>query len=330
MRTAFGRLVGRVSLSSLKVAVVCTERRRHSWKDAVTQLATVEKTLFDYASVPEADRDWLRQQEHELGAYARRIAMDVVTIGTMLLEVQNRVGRHFEHWVETRTPFSLRTAYRRIKDAIQFAPVAEQIKQAAGKIDDCAMHILALDSTSAAARSVAIKIIEAGEPLTFARAKEIIAANQKPKAPALFPKECDEPPPPTSGGDTVGEMLAELQPFCSQIVFSTNNDDDEGDPLTGRAYFHDEGRPVSVKLGQNHAEVLYQLLGRRPVKLCGQCFDRFVVDGMPVEEAKKKATKPLDFFVKKPGRKDGHAPECKSCSRDRTARAKDKKSQEAA
>ncbi len=292
-------------------------------------MSTAIATLFDEGLIPAEDRDWLRQQEDAIGTYARRFAADAVTIGTVLLEVQQRVGRHFEDWLASRTPFSLRTAQRMIAGAIQLGPVAEVIRAAEpGAIERCALHLIAAESTSPAARAEAIKVIQEGKPLTFSRMKELVAANRKPKPPALFTND-DEPRPETesaAAAQTVA-MLEELCRITTVLKLGTVDDAESTDETVyeGFAIFKEDGIPSRSKASASFAEVVAHLAGHQHTKLCGQCFDRLVLEQVPIEEAKQKATYPLSFFVNKRGRTDGHASECKTCSRERTKRAKNQR-----
>lgn len=142
---------------------------------------TAQLALFDYATLDSETRIVVQQRTTEIKGLMRRAAQDIIEIGHKLKEVKARLGHgHFGGWLRAEFEWSEPTAQRfmRVSGAFQnrqidgFAPSA--------------LYLLAAPSTPDAAREEALSRAEAGEPITFGAAREIVAEYKAPAEPLPF------------------------------------------------------------------------------------------------------------------------------------------------
>ncbi len=127
-------------------------------------------TIFDYGQLDAETRIVVQQRTGEIRTLMRRAAQDIVDIGLKLIEVKERLehGR-FLPWLRVEFDWDERQAQR-------FIAVAERF----GKSDNLsdfapsALYLLSAPSTPDDARQEALARAGEGEPITHAKAKEIV------------------------------------------------------------------------------------------------------------------------------------------------------------
>lgn len=162
-----------------------------------------QMTLFDYGALDAETRIVVQQRTGEIRGLMRRAAQDIVDIGLKLIEVKEqlaqapnrirlgRVGAYeivaerisFESWLKDEFDWSRQTAYRFIWVAERFAGECNNLLQVAPS----ALYLLSAPSTPETARLEAIERATSGEPITHAKAKEIVNAHREPATPAPAP-----------------------------------------------------------------------------------------------------------------------------------------------
>ncbi len=269
----------------------------------------VQQSLFDYGSVPEQDRTFLREQEDAIVRFCRRTLADLVSVGEALLAVQNRIPRHtFKAWLAAKTPISRTTAYRLISVAMQFKQHVLSHGEAQTKaIDPTALYALAEPSVRPAARLEALEKAAAGEEITLSVARELIAKAKPQVAPqrTLLPDEPEPEPVDTRSSQAIAalEQYAKLCTFLNITVME--DQDPEADTLYVIQAAPKSG-PRKQGVGRGLIEAVESLAGSEPSKTCSRC-------GL---------LRPLRFFTAKSSHTDGHASECRECSRKRVREAK--------
>lgn len=141
---------------------------------------------FDYASLDAETRIVVQQRTSELKMIARRAATDVIEIGAKLVDVKERLPHgQFGRWLEAEFQWSEPSAQRFMRVAERF-----QNRQIDG-FAPSALYMLAAPSVPDEARAAAVVRAQAGEPITVAAAKVVIAEHTPPPAertPATLPQ----------------------------------------------------------------------------------------------------------------------------------------------
>lgn len=274
----------------------------------MTSLVKDEPTLFDYAAVPESDRDWLREQEDALESQCREVVARVIRIGLILEDVFHRVPRHFNKWLRDRTSFSRTKAHDYRSIAAQFGPLLESICSPGEHLpfEVKALTELSASTVKPAARIEAVERAQKGETITRDVAKEIIDRNKPARRaaqPTIF-HECETPPPVPTTADA--RTIAELQRLARDkpVTLDTQTDADDPDDIRYTVYVI--GLPLAS--GRTLTEAVDNLTGHVEKKACTWC-------GALLPRT-------ADYFTVKTSHKDGLASECKACSRSRVNAAK--------
>lgn len=128
----------------------------------------------------------LQQHADRLGELARDTATGLWEMGKILADAQDKLAAYgsgsFQRWVEDRTALSTRTAYRLINVYRAF----DCAKLAQTTFATSALYLLAEPTTPPEARAQAIREAERGEPITPARAQQIVQAHQPPPRPPEY------------------------------------------------------------------------------------------------------------------------------------------------
>jgi len=169
-------------------------------------------SLFDYQALDAETRIVVQQRTGEIKALMKRTVSDIIEIGEKLIEVKERLGHgHFGGWLEAEFEWSERTARRYISVAETFK--SDTVSDL--RFDAKALYLLAAPSTPDEARAEAIERAEAGETITHARVKEIVAEHWIKPAPAPEPPpltfESAQPAPAMEIVEDDDEDLAELE-----------------------------------------------------------------------------------------------------------------------
>lgn len=135
---------------------------------------------FNYDLLETKLADKLRNAADRIRERVKKTVEDIIEVGNDLLAVKEALPHgQFLPWIKAEFGWSERTAQN-------FMSVAEQFKSA--KIADLpiqpsAAYLLAAPSVPDEARQKAVEKAEAGEEITFAEAKEIVAEARKKKRP---------------------------------------------------------------------------------------------------------------------------------------------------
>jgi gas vesicle protein len=135
---------------------------------------------FNYDLLETKLADKLRNAADRIRERVKKTVEDITEVGNDLLAVKEALPHgQFLPWINAEFGWSERTAQN-------FMSVAEQFKSA--KIADLpiqpsAAYLLAAPSVPDEARQKAVEKAEAGEEITFAAAKEIVAEARKKKRP---------------------------------------------------------------------------------------------------------------------------------------------------
>jgi hypothetical protein len=131
---------------------------------------------FDYSIIDAETRTIVQQKTGEIKALMKRTMQDVIAAGQKLHEVKALLGHgHFGPWIQAEFGGSERTAlnFMQVASAFKSATVADL------PIEQRALYLLAGSSVPEAARDATIARATAGEKITYAAAKTIIADHAK-------------------------------------------------------------------------------------------------------------------------------------------------------
>ncbi len=130
-----------------------------------------EVAPFTYADLDAETRVVVQQKTSEIRGLMRRAAQDVVEIGLRLIEVKDRLPHgQFGQWLGKEFSWSHDTAARLMGVAKRMGQIPH-----GAEFEARALYLLAAPTTPEEARAEAIARAEAGEKVTQAVAREIIA-----------------------------------------------------------------------------------------------------------------------------------------------------------
>lgn len=147
--------------------------------------------LFDYSVLSSESRIVVMQKTSEIKTLMRRAAQDIIDIGAKLIEVKDQLQHgEFGNWLKSEFNWDARQAQRmmNVADAFKNDNLSDL------KIGASALYLLAAPSTPDEARQEAIQKAEAGEVVTHAVAKAIVAQH-KPAEPPRQPPPVPAAPP---------------------------------------------------------------------------------------------------------------------------------------
>src|SRR5262249_3346582 len=155
---------------------------RPNWRETVAKQPKGELVVvgFNYDLLQAKLADKLRNAADRIRERVKKTVEDIIEVGNDLLAVKEALPHgQFLPWLKAEFGWSERTAQN-------FMSVAEQFKSA--KIADLpiqpsAAYLLAAPSVPDEARQKAVEKAEAGEEITFAAAREIVAQARKKKRP---------------------------------------------------------------------------------------------------------------------------------------------------
>jgi hypothetical protein len=135
---------------------------------------------FNYDLLETKLADKVRSAADRIRERVKKTVEDIIEVGNDLLAVKEALPHgQFQPWLKAEFGWSERSAQN-------FMSVAENFKSAKNAdlpIQPSAAYLLAASSVPDEAREKAIKKAEAGEEITFAAAREIIADARKKKRP---------------------------------------------------------------------------------------------------------------------------------------------------
>ncbi|MBV8885395.1 MAG: DUF3102 domain-containing protein [Chroococcidiopsidaceae cyanobacterium CP_BM_RX_35] len=138
---------------------------------------------FDYSSLDPEISEFVQQQAGEIKVLVKRTAQGIIEVGLKLVNIKERLGHgQFGDWLEAEFDWTDRTAR-------QFMRVAEEFKSANFSdlpFSPSALYLLAAPSSPQAAKLEAISRAEAGEFITYTKAKDLkqkyaLPSKSKPK-----------------------------------------------------------------------------------------------------------------------------------------------------
>src|SRR5581483_7511198 len=137
---------------------------------------------FGYSELPRDAADTARAAAERIRDKLRTTVEHIVHIGSDLTKAKAVLGHgRFGRWLRAEFTWSERTADNFMAVAEQFGPISEIIADLT--LQPTALYLLAAPSVPDEARQEAIERAQAGERITAAVAKEIIAQWRKPEQP---------------------------------------------------------------------------------------------------------------------------------------------------
>ncbi len=144
---------------------------------------------FDYTLVGDA-ADKVRSSAEKIRSTVQKTIESIIEVGQELLAVKEAVGHgHFGAWLRAEFGWTERTAQNLMSVAERFGGNTKLISDL--PIDPTAAYLLAAPSAPDEARQTAVERAEAGEQITTAVAKQILAETRKkrPKRKKAVPSE---------------------------------------------------------------------------------------------------------------------------------------------
>jgi hypothetical protein len=144
-------------------------------KQPKPELAVISS--FDYSLLGDT-ADKVRSSAEKIRLMLQKSIKDIIEVGLELLAVKEGVGHgHFGAWLRAEFGWTDRTAQNFMTVAQAFGPKTEMISDLT--IQPTAAYLLAAPSAPDQARKQAIERAEAGEEITTAVAKRILADTRK-------------------------------------------------------------------------------------------------------------------------------------------------------
>lgn len=130
---------------------------------------------FDYAALPAADRQFVRDKVGVIRHLARQCGESVIHIGRHLTAVRERIRGRFTAWVEAEFTWTRRHADRMMAAAETFATQGQIVQ----RFDASALYALSEPQCPPQAREYAVELAKDGQFVSHREAREIIDAVRK-------------------------------------------------------------------------------------------------------------------------------------------------------
>lgn len=293
---------------------------------------------FDYAALPAADRQFLKDKVGVIRHIARQCGESVLHIGRHLTEVRERIRGRFLEWVHAEFSWHRSSVYRMMDAAEHFGAISQIGKQ----FDASALFVLSEPKCPPAAREMAVEMAKDGQHVTHRDARDIIDAVRRGDDPpaknarpaARRPKE--ETHPDAEPDDLFSDYKTLWLAF--KKIATTNNlaafswepyciDDDhdevKADPETHlqKAHFkldlypHSAARPKSFASTTYLETLILEAADAHPKRVCrddkgGGC---------------GRLLRLYEDFGSKKGNKFNRSRTCKDCEVKRVGVAKERK-----
>ncbi len=142
----------------------------------------VEVRSFDYSPLEARVADKVRSSAEKIRRTVQKTLDALIEVGQELLAVKEAVGHgHFGPWLRAEFGWTDRTAQNLMSVAERFGANTKLISDLT--IQPTAAYLLAAPSVPDQARQAAIEKAEAGEAITVATAREIVAEAKKKRRP---------------------------------------------------------------------------------------------------------------------------------------------------
>jgi hypothetical protein len=277
------------------------------------QIEPPAPVAFDYATIPPADRSWLRDRTAAVKLTSRSIAAEVTAIGMTLAAVKERIGHgRFQQWCAAELPWSMRQTQRLMQVGKIFGDLAE--KRHCVAFEPTALFLLAQPSTPQGAREYALELASGGQKVSASVAKEIV--NGWRRVPVMSKSEVREaapdrpedrkplpPSPPAGPWEALAASLSDASYLHISRVFVA---EEEGPVFS--VTLSSEGQ-TRFEMGSDLAGVMKRLAGMERKRTCPRCM----------------VAKPIPQFSRNADMPDGVNRYCKQCERKRIAKWKGKK-----
>lgn len=173
-------------------------------------------TPFDYAELDAETRIVVKQRTTEIKSLMKRTTQDIIDIGQKLAEVKQQIPHgEFGKWLQHEFEWDAKQAQRFMNVAVSFAGKDDNLSFFAPS----ALYLLSAPSTPEAAREEAKVIAQSGEPVTHAKAKELVAAHKVIQSPS--PQQHK-----TATAPSISVAAKPIEPEVS-VKFSVLVEDDE-------------------------------------------------------------------------------------------------------
>jgi hypothetical protein len=144
--------------------------------------AAIEQLTFDYRDLTPNDRSFIKERALLIRDAAKRTAEGIILIGQWLTEAKSRLKHgQWLPWLETEFGWSVSTAtnFMRVYENVKLATVANL------QIDVSALYLIATPKTPEPVREEIIKRAQSGEPMTKAKAVEVLESyKQRAEVPS--------------------------------------------------------------------------------------------------------------------------------------------------
>lgn len=139
---------------------------------------------FQYRQLNSKTRAIVRQRTAEIKSLIRLTAENIIAIGQKLIEVKNQLEHgSFQAWLQSEFEWSEQTA-RQFMQVYRWSQTIENKNFVFSNLATSALYLLAAPSTSLQAKQKILYLIEAGEKVTYSRAREIVDSYKESKAAA--------------------------------------------------------------------------------------------------------------------------------------------------
>lgn len=139
---------------------------------------------FQYRQLNSKTRAIVWQRTAEIKSLIRLTAENIIAIGQKLVEVKNQLEHgNFQTWLRSEFEWSEQTA-RQFMQVYRWSQTIENKNFVFSNLATSALYLLAAPSTSLQAKQKILYLVEAGEKITYSRAREIVDSYKESKAAA--------------------------------------------------------------------------------------------------------------------------------------------------
>lgn len=134
-------------------------------------MTELDQLEFDYDEIDVEDRGFVKERAEKIRETAKRTAQGIIQIGQWLTEVKRKLDHgQWYPWLHTEFGWSVDTA-QRLMNVTEFVK-SRNLRHL--EIDVSALYLIAAPKTPEPVVQEVIRRAEAGEPMTHAKAKEVL------------------------------------------------------------------------------------------------------------------------------------------------------------
>lgn len=137
---------------------------------------------FQYRQLNSKTRAIVWQRTTEIKSLIRLTAENIIAIGQKLIEVKNQLEHgNFQAWLQSEFEWSEQTA-RQFMQVYRWSQTIENKNFVFSNLATSALYLLAAPSTSLQAKQKILYLVEAGEKVTYSRARDIVDSYKESQA----------------------------------------------------------------------------------------------------------------------------------------------------